>query len=900
MSQLSGAGGTVVRCLQPGCPGIIEDGYCNVCGLPPTQQAQPVRRAQPGQSAASAQQAEAAHQARRAHHGHAAGARLLPTRPAATSAPTPADPRPAQAGPAVRTPTATGAENGRGAAPSGTPAQAVPPLPAAALPAQAPASGTASASASGAWNLSGAERTVYEGTQRTSSTHLASAAIGSARTGSGVTRPIAGISTRLRTRRLGAGLTVVPPAPVGDPLAAVLSDPQVAESKRYCPVCHTPVGRSRDGVPGRTQGYCPNCGAHFDFDPTLAPGDVLGGQYEVVGALAHGGLGWIYLARDRNVSGRYVVLKGLLNSGDEDALAAAIAEREFLAEVTHPQIVEIYNFVLDGAGEDAAGYIVMEYVGGRSLKQILSDRREAAGRVDPLPPATALAYILEILPAFTYLHEAGLLYCDFKPENLIQQGERLKLIDLGGVRRAGDETSAIFGTVGYQAPEVSRTGPTVASDIYTIGRTLATLVLDFRGNTTTYAASLPPVADTPLFAQHDSLYRLLAKACAPEPADRFASVDEMRSQVLGVLREVVAASRPTGTSAGAGVTGTSAGAGGAAAGAGGRPLPPQASVHFEAPAADSVDSPLAWDLLPAPRVDPDDPMAPWLATLTDPARRAQALRGAPQVTLEVRLARVRAAIEEGLGEVARTGIADILSADPWEWRALWLQGLLDLAEGHADAATASFNAVYGQVPGELAPKLALATACERAGENALAERLYLVCALTDSQYAAPAAFGLARLRSRRRDAAGALAALDLVPPARASYPAARARRAGVLVTSASDLSGLDAALDSIDGVPIDERTRYDLEIAAFSAALARVTGRAPGSRPHGPAVHRGRRMRRGTPPSIERVGGVLCDERSLRFALEAAYRARARLATDPEMRIDLVDHANAVRPRTLT
>ena len=61
--------------------------------------------------------------------------------------------------------------------------------------------------------------------------------------------------------------------------------------------------------------------------PSCKPGDLVGGQYEVVGCLAHGGLGWIYLAKDKNVSDRWVVLKGLLNSGDPDALAAAIAER---------------------------------------------------------------------------------------------------------------------------------------------------------------------------------------------------------------------------------------------------------------------------------------------------------------------------------------------------------------------------------------------------------------------------------------------------------------------------------------------------------------------------------------------------------------------------------------------
>ena len=103
----------------------------------------------------------------------------------------------------------------------------------------------------------------------------------------------------------------------------------VPEDRRTCPSCGSPVGRSRDGRPGRTEGFCPSCRAPYSFTPKLHEGDVVGGQYVVAGAIAHGGLGWIYAARDRNVSDRWVVLKGLLNSGDPDALAAAIAERRF-------------------------------------------------------------------------------------------------------------------------------------------------------------------------------------------------------------------------------------------------------------------------------------------------------------------------------------------------------------------------------------------------------------------------------------------------------------------------------------------------------------------------------------------------------------------------------------------
>src|SRR5690606_11011726 len=136
------------------------------------------------------------------------------------------------------------------------------------------------------------------------------------------------------------------------------------------------------------------------------PGDLVAGQYEVAGCLAHGGLGWIYLARDKNVSDRWVVLKGLLNSGDADAMAAAIAEQQFLAQVEHPLIVEIYNFVTHEGG----GYTVMEYVGGTSLKRLLKDRMEEnIGLYDPLPVDQAIAYLLEVLPAFQYLHDMGLL-----------------------------------------------------------------------------------------------------------------------------------------------------------------------------------------------------------------------------------------------------------------------------------------------------------------------------------------------------------------------------------------------------------------------------------------------------------------------------------------------------------
>ena len=97
----------------------------------------------------------------------------------------------------------------------------------------------------------------------------------------------------------------------------------------------------------------------------------------------------------------------------------------------------------------------------------------------------------------------------------------------------------LYGTPGYQAPEIVRTGPTVASDIYTVGRTLAALTLHLRTRNGRYVDGLPE--DDPVLVKYDSFARLLRRAIDPDPKRRFSSAEEMSSQLLGVLREVVAA-----------------------------------------------------------------------------------------------------------------------------------------------------------------------------------------------------------------------------------------------------------------------------------------------------------------------------------------------------------------------
>ncbi|MFE2089286.1 tetratricopeptide repeat protein [Streptomyces sp. NPDC059460] len=344
--------------------------------------------------------------------------------------------------------------------------------------------------------------------------------------------------------RLGAGLVQVPDVPRPDPRSAVMENPEVPERKRFCSRsdCGAPVGRSRGERPGRTEGFCTKCGHPYSFVPKLQGGDIVHGQYEVAGCLAHGGLGWVYLAVDRAVSDRWVVLKGLLDTGDQDAMAAAISERRFLAEIEHSNIVRIYNFVehLDQRTGSLDGYIVMEYVGGKALKEIANERRTPAGKRDPLPVEQACAYGIEALEALGHLHSRNLLYCDFKVDNAIQTEDQLKLIDMGAVRRMDDEESAIYGTVGYQAPEVAEVGPSVASDLYTVARTLAVLTFDFQGYTNVFVDSLPDPDNIEVFRTYESFYRLLVRATDPDPARRFASASEMAEQLTGVLREVVA------------------------------------------------------------------------------------------------------------------------------------------------------------------------------------------------------------------------------------------------------------------------------------------------------------------------------------------------------------------------
>jgi serine/threonine-protein kinase PknG len=683
---------------------------------------------------------------------------------------------------------------------------------------------------------------------------------GSARTGSTKSGSARG--------RLGAGIVTIPPVLKGNPAKAILDDPQVPEGQRFCGKsdCGQPVGRARDGQAGRTEGFCTSCGTPYSFVPRLSRGDLVGGQYEVRGCIAHGGLGWIYLAIDRNVHNRWVVLKGLVNSADADAMATAEAEALALAEVEHPNIVRIHNFVehTDTAGT-TMGYIVMEYVGGTSLKEI---RKEHDG---PLPPAHAVAYIVEIAPALGYLHEEGLAYCDFKPDNVMQSDEQLKLIDLGATVAMDDDDAVIYGTRGYMAPEIAWTGPTVATDVYTVGRTLAVLTIDFPQTNGLFTEQLPGPDAVPVFAEHESLYRAILRATNTDPGERFSSMGELADQLTGVLHEIEAADSGS--------------------------QHPRLSTHFSPQRAIYG---AGWDVpltvasviaaLGVPRVDAGDPGAAVLATTsgTPPALLEQTLHHAVgeayshSNSVEVPLRLVRASLELGEAEDARKRLAVLESVVPDDWRLKWYGAQCALLEGDFDSAAADFGTVLAVLPGELDPKLALAATAELRGAHDVATRYYTTVWQTNHTFYS-AAFGLARERSRAGDRAGAVATLDQITAASAHFNAAGTAAIEILLDGRTaetidEPALLDAGRRASALTLESTAKRETLRLNVFDAALGW--------------------LKAGNTPKSARLLGCDFDEPGIRTGMERCYRALAHETSDVWGRIDLVEKANAVRPRT--
>ena len=695
-------------------------------------------------------------------------------------------------------------------------------------------------------------------------------------------------TTSRRCAGLGAGMVDLPPVASFDPLEAVLADPQVPERRRLCPAL---VFRQPDGAVLNQQdapahgispdllvecnakltyqsGYCPICGQEYKFEPSLKPGDVVDRKYEVKGPVAFGGLGWIYLAWARHLT-RWVIIKGLLNIKDSTQRELARTEARSLSAFKHPNIVHVYDLIEGDPNRGEPDYIVMEYVGGRTLMQL---RRERG----PLPIAEACAYILGLLPSFAYMHQQGRVYMDFKPENgMLEPGsgddsERVVLIDMGAVHEAYNEdptSGVLYATDGYSSPELA---PTPQHDIYTIGRTLAVLTADFNFGSD-FRDKLPDAKTVPAWASHPAFYRLLAKATRSDPDDRFQSALELEDQLRGVLRLVVS---ETGQ------------------------VPIGESTLFsgdvlELAGADADG--LSWRSLPVTRTNVDDPAAPLIeATNREPEldKRIAMLRNAmlqPQfferstyLSLQLAIAMI-----ESLDYVeAEQLLLQLEQADRYNWRVLWLLGKLRLAQQRDPEAQALFDAVDAELPGELAPKLARAVAAELSGDLETAAGLYDRVSRTNPTYST-ATFGLARCRLKLCDRAGAVAAYERVPAHSNRYVAAQLALTRTLTDtsigtpSVHDLTRASNILGALTAQNVVDSPEMHMAAAAvFLTAAEQVdTGKL---RPNG-----------------SHLLGRACESADLRRGAEEHLRRCARYARGDDERISLIDRANAVRPWSL-
>jgi serine/threonine-protein kinase PknG len=424
-----------------------------------------------------------------------------------------------------------------------------------------------------------------------------------------------------------------------------------------------------------------------------------------------------------------------------------------------------------------------------------------------------------------------------------------------------DATSPVYGTAGYQAPEIARTGPTVPSDLFTVARTLVVLCTDFRGYRGTYRYTLPPAADVPLFTEHDSLYRFLERGTAAAPEVRFQSADEMAAQLEGVLREIAATIRKSPA--------------------------PGVSTCFTGETRRTSSSKAVWRSLPVPLVNPDDPDAAVVVTLgaMEPEAVLEALGGLADRGAEVELRRVRALLDLGRLDEA-TSVLDELDAIPAaasagpDWRVSWYRGVVALAANEPDIAATWFDSVYRHLPGELAPKLALGHAAEQARDHTRAAAWFDIVSRVDPNLTS-AAFGLARALSATGDRQGAVAAYQRILDTSGAYQAAQLAAVDVLLDrdgAGADLVAVRRAAAIVASLDLDRQQRDRLTVELLEAAHDALS-------------------RNGTTVDpTERVLGHALTDRALRLGLEAAYRAAARHASTSSERIALVDRANQIRP----
>ncbi|MCP4417512.1 MAG: serine/threonine protein kinase [Chloroflexi bacterium] len=270
---------------------------------------------------------------------------------------------------------------------------------------------------------------------------------------------------------------------------------------------------------------------------------ILNGRYELMQRIGSGGMSIVYKAKDRSL-GRIVAVKVMHESFTNDSgfLKRFQQEAHSAANLTHPNIVTVHDIGQDGYKH----YIVMEFVAGQTLKQIIR-----TGGANTIPTSQALDLIIQVCSGIGYAHRANLVHCDVKPQNVIVTlDEQVKVADFGIARAISGATqqgqvSQIWGTPQYFSPEQAAGDiPTPASDVYAIGIMLFEMLtgqLPFAAESHTAMALKHLHTPPPLVSEINptiptQLAQIVNKLLAKEPAGRYRTAGQL-GRILSSYRQ---------------------------------------------------------------------------------------------------------------------------------------------------------------------------------------------------------------------------------------------------------------------------------------------------------------------------------------------------------------------------